>query len=543
MNSGAKNVNNNTKIYFSVKEIKMLFIERLRRILILIILLSVSSVTFADNGVFNNVGYKAEMQMTVAGGSNNPLWLNANRYGLGSVDKNNAYVRLGMFRPVATDSARKWGVGYGMDIAAAHNFTSKFIVQEAYLEGRWRAGMLTIGSKRQPMQMKNMELSSGSQCLGINALPIPQVRLSLPEYWPIPALNGFISLKGHLSYGIMTDGNWQENFDTKCIKHQKNVLYHSKAAYLRFGNEDKHPLVVEAGLEMATLFGGKVYQGGKWYNYGADLGDFARALIPTDVPNDDDLYTAEGDQLGSLMLSVSYKFSSWKARVYYDHFFEDGSAMYFLDFDGYGKGKQWNDHVNSRYIVYDPKDGMFGVEITLPHNRWISSVVAEYLYTKYQSGPIYFDHTQTISDHIGGRDDYYNHGTYIGWQHWGYVIGNPLYLSPVYNDDGYLYIKDNRFIAYHIGISGDPTANLHYRMLLTTQRGWGTYFVPYNDIRKNFSMLAEVTYTMPKRVMKWNTDGWSIKGGLAIDRGQLLGNNTGMQITVAKTGILNWKRK
>lgn len=62
------------------------------------------------------------------------------------------------------------------------------------------------------------------------------------------------------------------------------------------------------------------------------------------------------------------------------------------------------------------QDGMYGVEVTLPKNRFVSTFVGEYLYTKYQSGPIYYDHSPEISDHIGGRDDYYNHGTYVGWQ-------------------------------------------------------------------------------------------------------------------------------
>ena len=76
---------------------------------------------------------------------------------------------------------------------------------------------------------------------------------------------------------------------------------------------------------------------------------------------------------------------------------------------------------------------------------FVSTIVGEYLYTKYQSGSIYYDHSSEISNHIGGRDDYYNHYEYVGWQHWGQVIGNPLYLSPVYNKDGSLYIKEQPF--------------------------------------------------------------------------------------------------
>ena len=51
----------------------------------------------------------------------------------------------------------------------------------------------------------------------------------------------------------------------------------------------------------------------------------------------------------------------------------------------------------------------------------------EYLYTKYQSGPIYHDHTRLLSEHVCGLDNYYNHNLFTGWQHWGQAMGHPLY--------------------------------------------------------------------------------------------------------------------
>jgi hypothetical protein len=301
------------------------------------------------------------------------------------------------------------------------------------------------------------------------------------------------------------------------------------------GNEKKFPLVMECGVEGATLFGGTTYCNGVPTKHNANLSDFFNAAIPaTSEQQDKTLYTAEGDQLGSLLGSLTYHFKNWKLRAYYDHYFEDGSGVFFLDYDGYGKGAEWNDRVKNRYIVYDPKDGLFGLEVTLPKNRLVSNIVGEYLYTKYQSGPIYIDHDKNISDHIGGTDNYMNHAIYSGWQHWGQVIGNPLYLSPIYNSDGEIYVKDNRFVAWHFGISGDPAKDFHYRMLITTQKGWGTYGKPFADIEKNFSLMAEVTYIIPHKI----ADGWCVKGAFALDRGKLLGDNTGVQVTIIKTGII-----
>ena len=60
--------------------------------------------------------YKAEVQSTFSD-SKTPLWLNANKYGLSSLEKNNGYVRAALERPIGVDTLRKWGVGYGLDVA------------------------------------------------------------------------------------------------------------------------------------------------------------------------------------------------------------------------------------------------------------------------------------------------------------------------------------------------------------------------------------------------------------------------------------------
>ena len=177
---------------------------------------------------------------------------------------------------------------------------------------------------------------------------------------------------------------------------------------------------------------------------------------------------------------------------------------------------------------------MLGAELNLKYGTWLRNIVFEYIYTKYQSGPIYHDHTTEISDHLGGIDDYYNHGTYPGWQHWGQVIGNPIYRSPLYNEDGQLYIENNRFMAYHLGFDGQPSDRLGYRVLATYQKGWGTYNLPFNKMHHNVSFLVEGAY-------HFNHD-WKVKGDYGMDFGsnQMLGHNAGFQLTVSKSGIFKF---
>lgn len=100
-----------------------------------------------------------------------PLWLNANKHGMSSLQSNNAYLRGALERPLEADSCRRWGIGYGVDMAVASHYSSHFVLQQAYVEGRWLHGVLTIGAKEWPMELKNQWLSSGSQALGITRDP------------------------------------------------------------------------------------------------------------------------------------------------------------------------------------------------------------------------------------------------------------------------------------------------------------------------------------------------------------------------------------
>lgn len=485
----------------------------------------------------SDINYRIEMQGSLSN-DKTPLWLNANKHGLSSLESANGYLRGSLIRSIDADSIRRWAVGYGVDIVAPLNYTSNVVVQQAFAEARWLHGVLSVGAKEYPMELKNQQLSSGSQTLGINARPVPQVRLALPKYWTLPFGGRWLHIKGHIAYGIMTDNSWQHDVTQKKSKYADDVLFHSKAGYLKIGNEDSFfPLSVELGLEMATQFGGKPYTpyDGKMVRVhtSGKLKDFWNALIPGGSDATDGMYTnIEGNQLGSWVARINYDTEEWRASIYADHFFEDQSQMFLLDYNGYGTGEEWNTWKHNRYFLYSLKDIMLGAEVNIKYGTWLRNIVFEYIYTKYQSGPYNHDRTQNISDHIAGIDDYYNHSTFTGWQHWGQVIGNPLYRSPIYNDNGKIEVNDNRFVALHLGVNGSPSERLDYRILATWQKGWGTYPNPFTKPHHNVSFMAEAT---------WHFDhNWQLKGAYGMDFGskKMLGHNYGGQITVTKTGLL-----
>lgn len=487
---------------------------------------------YAQHSLLDGMEYSIASQGSFSHGKT-PLWLNANKYGLSSLEESNGYIRGSVQRGISNDSTRKWGIGYGIDIAATTHYTSHMILQQAFAEFRWLKGLLTVGNKQHPMELKNNNLSSGSQTFGINARPIPEIRLSLPEYWNIPGTRQWLKIKGHIAYGCYTDGNWESDFTLQETKYSKNILLHTKSGYLKVGKEESFPLTIEMGLEMATQFGGKTYfPDGTTMRGGQKISDFWKVIWGKGGDPSDGAYNnAEGNALGSWVFRLNWDQPSWQFSLYGDHYFEDHSQMFFLDYDGYGSGDAWNKKEKKHYIHYRLKDIMLGTELTLKRGTWIKHAVLEYITTKDQSGAMYHDHGTLVSYHVSGNDNYYNHGVYPGWEHWGQVIGNPLYFSPIYNTDHQLKVKDNRFMAWHFGIDGSILSRIGYRLLATHRKGWGTYEDPFVKKKYDTSFLAELIYHFHH--------GWTLQGAFGLDHGSSLGNNHGLQITISKTGLLS----
>ena len=480
-----------------------------------------------------------------------PLWLTANQHGLISAKSSSGILKAGIFRSNETDSLKNWKHAYGLELATGWNHTSSFIVQQAYYDLSYRWMQVSIGSKERASELKNALLSSGGMTFGINARPIPQVRLEIPDYVAIPGTKEWFHLKGHLAYGMYTDNQWQKDFVASGRRYTQNVLHHSKALFFKIGNEKKTPLVYKLGLEMATQFGGTAYNVSygrgetkkENFKMGHGLKDFWHALVPFGSggdPTDGEGYAnVSGNMLGSLHGSLEYHFKKWKIRAYCEHFFEDHSMI----IDQFA----WNEYRDNfgkdgfkSYIpplipgAYYWKDGLYGIELSLPHNRWMNEILYEYLGTKEQSGPVYHDYTEQIADQISGIDNYYNHNIYTGWQHWGMSMGTPFLPSPIYNTDGTIQFKNNRVKTHHLGLAGNPIKELSYRILISHSKYWGTYHKPLIDTREKTSALLELTY----EPTSWK--GWELKGAFAFDNGDFPGNSVGGSIGIRKIGLLNF---
>ncbi|MDE6297741.1 MAG: capsule assembly Wzi family protein [Muribaculaceae bacterium] len=460
----------------------------------------------------DSIRWKAEIGAAFSGGEHTPFWIANNNYGLSSVKKNNAYLRLAAFHDLDTTKRFTWGAG--ADLAVAARFSSVFVVQQLYGEVKYRCLNLLVGSKELSGFITNSDLGSGNMMFSGNARPIPQVRAGIFDYADVWGTKGWFGVKGYVAFGMFTDNRWIKSWVAPDTQYTLNTLYHSKAIAFRVGNTNVFPLDLEIGMEMATQFGGDRYQGDKlirkmphgWKNW-------IKAVIPmkggSDTP-DADRTNVEGNMLGAWNFALAWKpQADWKIKAYYEHFFEDHSMMTF---------------------DYPWKDGLWGIEAHLPKNRWVSEVVYEFLYTKDQSGAVYWDHNDQITEQVSGVDNYYNNYNYNGWQNWGMAIGNPLLVSPIYNRDHLMLFECNRVWAHHLGVKGNPTDEIGYRLLTSYSKGWGTYEKPYPNVKSNFNLLAEVNWK-PKSLK-----GWEGSFGFGMDAGSMLGNSYGVSLKISKTG-------
>ena len=464
----------------------------------------------------DSIRYHGEINMAFSGGDHTPFFQVSNQYGLSSITRNNAYLRLGAFHDMDPDKRFTWGAG--VDLAVAARFTSIFVVQQLYAEARYRCLNLMVGSKEIPQYISDSDLASGNLLLSNNSRPIPQVRAGIFDYAAFWGTKGWFSVKGYIAFGKFTDNNWIKSWVNPDTKYTLGTLYHSKSIFFKGGNKDKFPLEFEVGMEMATEFGGTVYNyGGVGKNLKMPSGwkNWVKAVIPlrggADTPDGEQL-NVEGNMLGTWNFALSWSpKADWSIKAYYQHFFEDHSMMTF---------------------DYPWKDGLYGIQAKFPSNRWVSEAVYEFLYMKDQSGPVYWDHTPEINEQVSGRDNYYNHYIYNGWQNWGMTIGNPMLIGPIYNPGHNMYFRSTRMWGHHLGFKGQPLDELGYRIKAAVQKSWGTYDLPFPEPKTSFNLLAEINYT-PKKLPGWRADF-----SFGMDAGSLLGNSYGVQLKISKTGWL-----
>ena len=492
---------------------------------IVLALLPVSLYAQADDPV---LAFRLETVGMTGGGSHAPFWHTSNRQGLPSVESSNGYAHIEAFGGVHRPSG--FSVDYGLDLGAGAGLENNLFIHQLYTDINYRWLGMSVGMKER-WSDKNHSLSTGALTWSGNSKPIPEVRAGLPEFVRIPSTGGWFFIKGHIGYGSLTDDDWRREHDG--YQYVNGILFHSKSAFLRFGDQERFPLQVTLGLEMNNLFGGTLYNvpAGTQKPYPSNAAAYWTALFPfhhLEQQGDED-----GDNLGSWHLNFDYKLNDWNIGAYYEHFYEDHSSWLGIEYKNDMEG-------NKDFIFFGFRrnwfDGLFGLEINAPSDfRYFRNAVIEFMNTRGLCGPICHSAAcntdgMYVIEEVDGRDGMYNHGIYSSYTHHGYAIGNPVLISPAYNSYNSNRFRSNRVQMFHLGIDGGITDNIDYRFLATTTRHWGCYGAPLSEVERVTSLMLECSYRLP------GTDGWkfSLSGAMDLDSADLIGSNQGIMITVSK---------
>lgn len=406
--------------------------------------------------------------------------------------------------------------------AAQGNRPSSVWLQQLYGEVKFRGVFLSVGMKERTSPLLNDRLGVGDYIQSNNARPVPQVRAGFVDFQNIPFTNGWVQIQGEIAYGKYLQDDWfDDHFSFYNGKINKGEYYNYKRCYFR--TKPAQPFSVTVGMQMVTEFGGTAtsYMRGEVKSvdhYDVKFKDFLKAFLPRDGgTNPGDAAYYYGNTLGSWDFVARYRLKDeTEIKAYFQWPFEDGSGI----------GKQ------------NGFDGIWGLEYKSGNRKAIvSGAVLEYIDFTNQSGPLHWapdDHPGTeFTDQATGGDSYYSNFRCNPYMNFGMSQGTPFIPSTIYNRQANNKILDNRIRGFHVGISGHIIGPLEYRMLVSYRKSWGTYNVPRLSTVDETSFMLEGTYRFPQ------IDGLSVKGQVAFDKGDLLGDNFGVLLSVNYRGVLD----
>lgn len=484
----------------------------------------------ANAKIKRNLNYLFESAGTTGNGSHAPFWHTSNRQGLSSPDNGMGYMRFAAMGEMLLPS--QFGVGYGMDLGLGTGMQENWFVHQLYIDLSYKWLDFELGMREHHGEFKNPSLSTGSLIWSGNSQPIPEIRIGLSDYTRLPILGNWFSIKGHVGYGRFTDDNWRSGQSVNNSKYATGILFHSKSAFVRFGDVKRFPLQATFGLEMNTMFGGTMYNGNVFlvqydeYKFPSGPAAFWNALFPFNKAEEQG--QDNGNVVGSWHLAFDCFLNEWKLSAYYEHFFEDHSSMLGVELKSDQQGQK---HMVSYGMKRNWLDGLFGLEINAPDNwKHMRSVVLEFMNTRGQCGAV-CNNLGPHAERVDGCDDMYNHGKYSSYSHWGYAIGNPVLISPVYNQEpGNQRFVSNRVRMFHVGVEGGLTEKLDYRILATSTTHWGSYIKPLQEKEQISSLMMELSYWLGDSY-SWK---FSLSGAMDFDDGNMLGNNKGLMLTISK---------
>lgn len=449
-----------------------------------------------------------------------PFWLRSNQFGMIPTDNASISFAGSISKEYSSGKSKLFDWGASIEGWANVGNKSSFYLSEGYAKVRLSVFELRAGRSKAITGLCDSTLSSGAFAVSGNALGIPKIEISIPEFYSIPVFGKLFAFKGNYVHGWI--GELPVNMLDGSVSSLKTYL-HQKSFYGRLG-KPAWKWKLYGGFNHQVQWGSEaLYYGNKYsltdiqcYWYVIRGKAYGTSTIPT---------SKIGNHLGSIDLGMEYNFTGVRLYAYHQFFYDVGAL----------------------YHLANVRDGLSGLSLTNRQTtkdhlfKW-KKILLEFFYSKNQAGEYWSPYTPS------GDENYYNNDTYIdGWSYKGVGIGNSLIGTRYGIRDGLPvdpgdYFINNRVVALHFGVEGSlknwdfilkTSYSLNYGTYGTSKEGHSLGDIHYPPLygifpkTKQFSSFLKATKQF-NRSLKLAVTG-------AFDAGDLYYNSFGIQLGLSKS--------
>ena len=318
--------------------------------------------------IFSKSRYQLETGTYLSTSGVTPFWLRSNQYGIVPLESQFVTFRGSAHKEYdstknSNQKLKKFGYGYGAWGVVNVGKINQILLPEAYVKIRYGVFEFYGGRRREIVGLVDTTLTSGSYIWSGNALPMPKIQVSIPNYRQMGKSPIFI--KGGISHGWF--GNQGQ---------VRDYYLHQKWLYGRIGRENAK-FKFYLGFNHQVQWGGvtdknyfKFSVDGKlapypWYSYQFVLIPFLQKFVNPDSKRLPayDTELAIGNHLGSYDLGFEIERKKIKILFY---------------------KQQPYDFARSIYRLNNIEDGLYGLSIAIKQYPLIKKILIEYLYTASQ---------------------------------------------------------------------------------------------------------------------------------------------------------------
>ncbi len=483
----------------------------------------------------DSIDTQAEVSTSVSTNKDfRPLWSYSNKWGVYSQYEQgeltvHATAKLRLLH------SRNASVGVGLGLVGSTD-SDRRMLHEAYVDARFFMIDFLAGMKCYSPLASDDDVTSGNYLMSSTARPLPRLGVGIFDYWSVPLTRNWIQIKGGLFVGKMLD----TDFDSEYAKQfSTDVVLHEKFVYGRIGGWHVKPYL---GLTHSVQMGGTLPDGTDipmdfwasfWGKGSEKFRNVENGRFRGEATN------AAGAHQGLWDMGLDFDVQEVSGHLYFHRMF--------TDFDGHKPfGKKNKDHylgltlrtpirwmkkINIEQVMTYDQNGegtpdpigtdSYGNFMVIfpgdvpddeePFQQWMSEhflpeVVSEweeasgkkltseykYQFLRYTWG----------NGQYAGRKTYLNNGLYYqGCTQDGLSYGTPLFHSAEtmkrYMTEGTSaqmlgFLANTRISAVNIGIVGEPTEKIRYRVRYTFSKNHGSLFDKYDG--GSYSMVLYENY-------------------------------------------------